>query len=120
MNQQLQQKRSLLIVVLALLLLLLILLMASGQQVTLPLTGIQSNRQVMPPDPEDWCRKVDLGKLDAEVARAETYFSEGVGESLVNWRYLRRALGYAGVQVNGPEDAYWLETVKGLYAGCNR
>lgn len=128
MNQQLQQKRSILIVVLALLLLLLILLMASGQQVTLPLTGIQSNRQVMPPDPEDWCRKVDLGKLDAEVARAETYFSEGVGESLVNWRYasaplstsLRRALGYAGVQVNGPEDAYWLETVKGLYAGCNR
>lgn len=120
MNHQLQQKRSILIVVLALLLLLLILLMASGQQVTLPLTGIQSNRQVMPPDPEDWCRKMDLTRLDAEMSRAELFLNEGVGKGSVDWKYLRRALKVTGVQVNGPEDTYWLETIRGLYSECTR
>jgi hypothetical protein len=119
MLQRLQQNRPILLVTLALLLLLLILLMAGGRQVTLPMTGIQSNRQVMPPDPNDWCRKVDGNKLDAEVAKAELFFSEGVGESLVDWRYLRRALKHTGVQVNGPEDTYWLETIKSLYSGCS-
>jgi hypothetical protein len=120
MLQRLQQNRPILLVTLALLLLLLILLMAGGRQVTLPMTGIQSNRQVMPPDPEEWCRKVKLTKLDAEIAKAELYFSEGVGENLVNWKYLRRALKHTAVQVNGPEDPFWLETIKKLYAGCTR
>lgn len=120
MIQQLRQKRSILIVVLALCLLLIILLMASGRQLTLPLTGIQSNRQVMPPDPGDWCRKMDLTQLDAEIARAELFFSEGIGQGSVDWRYLRRALKVTGVQVNGPEDTYWLETIRGLYSGCTR
>jgi hypothetical protein len=121
MLQRLQQNRSILLVTaLALLLLLLILLMAGGRQVSLPMTGIQSNRQVMPPDPEDWCRKVRLSKLDAEITKAELYFSEGVGENLVNWKYLRRALKHTAVQVNGPEDAIWLEIIKKLYTGCTR
>jgi hypothetical protein len=107
------------ILILSLLLLLVVLLMAAGKQVTLPMTGIQSNWQVMPPDPEDWCRKVKANKLDAEIARAELFFSDGVGESLVDWRYLRRALKHTGVQVNGPEDTYWLETIKRLYSGCS-
>jgi hypothetical protein len=107
------------ILILSLLLLLVVLLMAVGKQVTLPMTGIQSNRQVMPPDPEDWCRKVKAGKLDAEIDKAELFFSEGVGESLVDWRYLRRALKYTGVQVNGPEDTYWIETIRSLYSGCS-
>jgi hypothetical protein len=107
------------ILILSLLLLLVVLLMAAGKQVTLPMTGIQSNRQVMPPDPEDWCRKVKADKLDAEIAKAELFFSEGVGENLVDWRYLRRALKYTGVQVNGPEDTFWLETIRSLYSGCS-
>ncbi len=108
------------LILLALLLLALTgaVFMSRGQQVSLPLTGLQSNRQVTPPGPEDWCRKVKLAQLEAEIAKAETFFSEGVGESLVDWRYLRRALKYSGVQVNGPEDSYWLETIKTLYSGC--
>lgn len=110
------------LILLALLVLMLALVgavfMSRGQQVSLPFTGLQSNQQVMPPDPGDWCRKVKLAKLEAEIAKAETFFSEGIGESLVDWRYLRRALKYTGVQVNGPEDSYWLETIKGLYSGC--
>jgi hypothetical protein len=106
--------------VLAALLLLALVLMAGSRQVSLPLTGIQSNRQFMPPEPEDWCRKVNLKKLNAELDKAEIYFRDGVGENLVNWRYLRRALRHTGVQVSGPEDAYWLEMIKGLYAGCRR
>ena len=121
MNQlHARNKWPIIVLVLALLLLLIAVLMAGGQQVSLPLTGIQSNRQVMPPDPGDWCHKVNLSKLNAEVARAEAFFSEGVGESLVDWRYLRRALRATGVQVNGPEDTYWLETIKDLYAGCTQ
>ena len=120
MNQQLQQKRAILIVVLALLLLLLILLMAGGQQVTLPLTGFQPNRQMMPPAPEDWCRKMDLTRLDAEMAKAELFLNEGIGKGSVDWKYLRRALKVTGVQVNGPEDTYWLETIRGLYSECTR
>ena len=112
------------LILLALLLLILVLagvvFMSRGQQVSLPFTGLQSNRQVMPLDPEDWCGKVKLAKLEAEITKAETFFSEGIGESLVDWRYLRRALKYTGVQVNGPEDSYWLETIKGLYSGCTR
>jgi len=106
--------------VLALLLLLLLLsaLMASGQQVSLPLTGLQSNRQTMPPDPNDWCSKVDLEKLKSEMIKAETFMREGVGENLVDWRFLRLALKATGVQVNGPEDSYWLKTIQELYAGC--
>jgi hypothetical protein len=102
--------------VLAALLLLALLLMAGARQVSLPLTGIQSNRQFMPPDPEDWCRKVNLKKLDSEMAKAELYFSENVGGRLVDWLYLRRALRHTGVQVNGPEDVYWLEIIRG--SGC--
>ncbi len=120
MIQHFQRKRSILFVALVLCLLLIILLLANVRQVTLPLTGIQTNRQAMPPDPDDWCRKVDLIKLSAEIARAETYFNEGVGENLVDWTYLRLSLRYTGVQVNGPEDLYWLETIRGLYTGCNR
>jgi hypothetical protein len=60
--------------VLAALLLLALLLMAGARQVSLPLTGIQSSRQFMPPDPEDWCRKVNLNKLNAELDKAEIYF----------------------------------------------
>lgn len=93
-------------------------MLTSGQQVSLPLTGLQSNRQVMPPDPDEWCGKVDLEKLNIEIVKAETFMREGVGESLVDWRYLRRVLKITGVQVNGPEDSYWLETIKGLYIGC--
>lgn len=107
-----------LVLVLALLLLLITVLMAGGHQVSLPLTGIQSNRQVMPPDPNEWCRKIDLEKLNGEILKAETFMREGVGERLVDWRYLRRALKTTGVQVSGPEDGYWLEAIKGLYAGC--
>lgn len=103
---------------LALLLLLIMVLLASGHQVSLPLTGIQSNHQVMPPDPNEWCRKVDLVRLNTEIMKAETFMREGVGERLVDWRYLRRVLKITGVQVSGPEDSYWLETIKGLYAGC--
>lgn len=49
------------VLILALLLLLIAALMASGHQVSLPLTGIQSNRQtfgrtLMPPNPNEWCR----------------------------------------------------------------
>lgn len=110
------------LILLALLVLMLALVgavfMSRGQQVSLPFTGLQSNRQVMPPDPGDWCRKVKLAKLEAEIAKAEIFFGEGIGESLVDWRYLRRALKHTGVQVNGPEDSYWLETIKGLYSGC--
>lgn len=120
MLQRLQQNRPILLVALALLLLLLILLMAGGRQVTLPMTGIQSNRQVMPPDPEDWCRKVKLSRLDAEIARADLFLNEGVGKSSVDWKYLRRALKHTGVQVNGPEDMYWLNIIRGLYKGCTR
>ena len=103
---------------LALLLLLIMVLLASGHQVSLPLTGIQSNHQVMPPDPNEWCRKVDLVRLNTEIMKAEIFMREGVGERLVDWRYLRRVLKITGVQVSGPEDSYWLETIKGLYAGC--
>lgn len=106
--------------VLAALLLLALVLMAGGQQVSLPLTGIQSNRQFMPPDPEDWCRKVNLSKLDTEIAKAERYFSANVGGRLVDWLYLRRALRHTGAQVNGPEDVYWLEIIRGLFKGCGR
>jgi hypothetical protein len=112
------QKWTIPVLILALLLLLSAVLMASGHQVSLPLSGIQSNRQVMPPDPNEWCRKVDLEKLNTEIVKAETFMREGVGERLVDWRYLRRALKVIGVQVSGPEDSYWLETIKGLYAGC--
>ncbi|MCA9944493.1 MAG: hypothetical protein KC449_13485, partial [Anaerolineales bacterium] len=73
---------------------------------------------VMPPDPNEWCRKVDLEKLNSEIVKAETFMHEGVGERLVDWRYLRRALKMTGVQVSGAEDSYWLETIKGLYVGC--
>jgi hypothetical protein len=122
MNQTYARNRwpILVLALVGLLLLAAIMLLAGGQQISLPLTGLQSNRQVMPPDPGDWCRQVNLNKLQAEVARAETFFSEGVGENLVDWRYLRRALRYTGVQVNGPEDSYWLETIKSLYVDCSR
>lgn len=108
------------ILVLALLLLLLFLalLSAGGRQVSLPLTGLQSSHQLMPPDPQDWCRKVNLERLAAEIAKAEAFYRQGVGESLVDWHYLRRALKFTGVQVNGPEDGYWLETIKKLYSDC--
>ena len=93
---------------------------SSGRQVTLPITGLQSNRQVMPPDPDDWCRKTNLSKLDNEIAKAEVYFNEGIGERAINWRLLRRSLARTGVNVNGPEDIFWLNTIKGLYSSCNR
>ena len=115
---QTRHKWTIPVLILALLLLLIAVLMASGHQVSLPLTGIQSNRQVMPPDPNEWCRKIDLEKLNTEIAKAETFMREGVGERLVDWRYLRRALKVTGVQVSGAEDSYWLETIKGLYVGC--
>ncbi len=115
---QTRHKWSISILILTLLLLLIAILMASGYQVGLPLTGVQSNRQVMPPDPNEWCRKVNLEKLDTEIVKAETFMREGIGESVVDWRYLRRALKVTGVQVSGPEDRYWLETIKGLYSGC--
>ena len=120
---QTRHKWTIPVLILALLLLLIAVLMASGHQVSLPLTGIQSNRQTfgrtsMPPDPNEWCRKIDLEKLHSEIVKAETFMREGVGERLVDWRYLRRALKLTGVQVSGPEDSYWLETIKGLYTGC--
>ena len=120
---QTRHKWTIPVLILALLLLLIAVLMASGHQVSLPLTGIQSNRQTfgrtsMPPDPNEWCRKIDLEKLNTEIVKAETFMREGVGERLVDWRYLRRALKMTGVQVSGPEDSYWLETIKGLYDGC--
>jgi hypothetical protein len=95
-------------------------LMSKRQQPTLPMTGLQSNRQIMPPDPGDWCRKVVIAELDAEVARAEVYFNEGVGRGLVDFDYLALALKRTGVQVNGPVDEFWLDTIKSLYAGCPR
>jgi len=85
MTQHLQRKRTTLFVALVLCLLLIMLLLAHVRQITLPLTGIQTNRQLMPPDPDDWCRKVNLLKLNNEIIRAETYFNEGVGEKLVDW-----------------------------------
>ena len=45
---QTHHKWTIPVLILALLLLLIAVLMASGHQVSLPLTGIQSNRQVMP------------------------------------------------------------------------
>ena len=122
-HSQTRHKWTIPVLILALLLLLIAVLMASGHQVSLPLTGIQSNRQTfgrtsMPPDPSEWCRKIDLEKLNSEIVKAETFMREGVGERLVDWRYLRRAIKVTGVQVSGPEDSYWLETIKGLYAGC--
>ena len=121
MNQiQARHKRTTIIfLILALLLLLVILMAVGGQQISLPITGIQSHRQAMPPDPEDWCDKVNLDKLNQEITKAETFFEHNVGEHLVNWRYLRQALRYTGVQVNGPEDSYWLNMIKNLYAGCS-
>ena len=120
---QTRHKWTIPVLILALLLLFIAVLMSSGHQVSLPLTGILSNRQTfgrtsMPPDPNEWCRKIDLEKLNTEIAKAETFMREGVGERSVDWRYLRRALKVTGVQVSGPEDSYWLETIKGLYAGC--
>ena len=120
---QTRHKWTIPVLILALLLLLIAVLMASGHQVSLPLTGIQSNRQTfgrtsMPPDPNEWCRKIDLEKVNTEIAKSETFMREGVGERLVDWRYLRRALKMTGVQVSGAEDSYWLETIKGLYARC--
>ncbi|MBK8904496.1 MAG: hypothetical protein IPM53_25180 [Anaerolineaceae bacterium] len=118
LQSQTRHKWTIPVLVILLLLLLFAALMASGQQVSLPLTGLQSNRQTMPPDPNEWCGKVDLEKLNNEMMKAETFMREGMGENLVDWRYLRRALKATGVQVNGPEDTYWLETIKELYAGC--
>lgn len=118
MIQHLQHKRSILFVVLVLCLLFIILLLANVRQITLPLTGIQTNRQAMPPNPDDWCGKVDMIRLNAEIARAELFLNEGIGKGGVDWKYLRRALKVTGVQVNGPEDTYWLETIRGLYSGC--
>ena len=93
---------------------------SSGRQVTFPFTGLQPNQQVMPPDPNEWYRKTNLTKLDNEIAKAEVYFNQGIGENAVNWRFLRRALSRTGVQVNGPEDIFWLNTINGLYSSCNR
>jgi len=119
LQSQTRHKRAIPVLVLILLLLLLFaVLTTGGQQVSLPLTGIQPNRQIMPPDPNEWCGKIELEKLNSEIMKAETFMREGGGESLVDWRYLRRALKATGVQVNGPEDSYWLETIKELYAGC--
>lgn len=118
MIQHFQRKRTTLFVALVLCLLLIILLLAHVRQVTLPLTGIQTNRQVMPPDPDDWCGKVNMIRLNAEIARAELFLNEGIGKGSIDWKYLRRALKITGVQVNGPEDTYWLETIQALYSGC--
>lgn len=118
LQSQMRSKWTIPVLGFLLLLLLFAALMTSGQQVSLPLTGLQSNRQTMPPDPDEWCGKVDLEKLTSEMIKAETFMREGVGENLVDWRFLRRALKATGVQVNGPEDTYWLETIKELYAGC--
>ena len=118
MIQHLQRKRSILFAALVLCLLLIILLLANVRQITLPLTGIQTNRQVMPPNPDDWCGKVNMTRLSAEIARAELFLNEGIGKGSIDWKYLRRALKVTGVQVNGPEDTYWLETIRGLYLGC--
>jgi hypothetical protein len=95
-------------------------LMSKKQQPTLPMTGLQSNRQVMPPDPGDWCRKANMAELDTEIAKADAFFNAGVGEGLVDFRYLALALKRTGVQVTGPQDEYWLNTIKNLYAGCPR
>ncbi len=118
LQSTMRSKWTIPVLVILLLLLFFAALMASGQQVSLPLTGLQSNRQTMPPDPNEWCGKVDLEKLKIEMIKAETFMREGVGENLVDWRFLRRALKVTGVQVNGPEDSYWLETIQGLYASC--
>ena len=118
LQSTMRSKWTIPVLVILLLLLFFAALMASGQQVSLPLTGLQSNRQTMPPDPDEWCGKVDLEKLNSEMRKAETFMREGVGENLVDWRYLRQALKVTGVQVNGPEDSYWLKTIQELYAGC--
>ena len=111
---QTRYKWTIPVLILALFLLLIAVLMASGHQVSLPLTGIQSNRQVMPPDPNEWCRKIDLEKLNTEIAKAETFMREGVGERLVDWRYLRRALKTTGVFISCPGDGMrWLQALTG-------
>ena len=87
-------------------------------QLSLPLKGFHVNLQSMPPDPGDWCQKVDAERLQSEMAKARAFFQEGIGENLVDWRFLRRALKQTGAQVAGPEDRYWLEMIEGLYSGC--
>lgn len=90
-------------------------------QLTLPFALPQAKPvQVMPPDPDEWCRRADLKKLDYEVEKVEAYFETGYGRNLIDWKYLRRALGYTGVTVHGAEDEYWIRTIKGLYKGCKR
>jgi hypothetical protein len=120
-------KNTIFIFMLFLVLLLLagtIVMVGKGQQrtqMTLPFALPQSKPiQVMPPDPDEWCRRADLKKLDYEVEKVEAYFETGYGRNLIDWKYLRRALGYTGVTVRGAEDEYWLRTIKGLYQGCKR
>ncbi|MBE2222995.1 MAG: hypothetical protein IAF02_15735, partial [Anaerolineae bacterium] len=59
-------------------------------QMTLPLALPQvKTDKIMPPDPDDWCKKVKLSKLDYEIEKAEEYFASGFGGSLIRWNYLR-------------------------------
>ena len=115
----LKRSRTYLLGVLLILLAPPVLLMARNTQMSLPLSGLGHSQRVMPPDPDDWCRKVDHNRLQQEITKAETFFTEGVGENLVDWRYLRRALRHNGVEIAGTEDHYWLQTITGLYSGCS-
>ena len=115
----LKRSHSYLLGILLILLAAPVLLMARNTQMSLPLTGLGRSQRFMPPDPDDWCRKVDHNRLQREITKAETFFNEGVGENLVDWRYLRRSLRHTGVEITGAEDEFWLQTIAGLYSGCS-
>lgn len=125
MNKRSVKNYIFIFIFLVLLLLVGMVVMAGkgGQkgQMTLPFALPQSKSvQVMPPDPDEWCRRVDLKKLDYEIEKVREFFDTKYGEPLIDWKYLRRALKHTGVSVRGPEDEYWLNTIEGLYKGCER
>lgn len=114
----LKSSRTLLLGVLLLLLVAPVLLMTRVTQMSLSFSGLGRSQRIMPPDPDDWCRKVDHNRLQREIFKAETFFDEGIGEELVDWHYLRRALRHTGVDIAGAEDGFWLQTIADLYSGC--
>ena len=114
----LKSSRAFLLGVLLFLLAAPVFFMARVTQMSLPLSGLGRSQRIMPPDPDDWCRKVDHNRLQREISKAGAFLSEGIGEELVDWRYLRKALRHTGVDIAGAEDSFWLQTIADLYSGC--
>ena len=126
MNNRSIKNRILIFVLIAIVLVAASVVVMAGKgqrktQMSLPfaLPRVEPGK-VMPPDPDEWCKKVDLAKLDYEVEKAEAFFETGYGQDLVRWKYLRRALSHTGVTYTGAEDEEWLQFVKGMFKGCTR